>query len=77
MGGGAKFFEFLAGEDVDSNQMNLCVTVLSSLRSRHINDLAGAVLDNDESVLSQGRALHGKGGGGARIGGVKGVFMLQ
>jgi len=77
VGGGAEFFEFLAGEDIDSNQMNLCVTVLSSLGSRHIDDLAGAVFDHYETVLSQGRALHGKGGGGARIGGVEGVFMLS
>ena len=59
MGGGAKFFELLASEDIDGNQMDLSVTVLSSLGGRHVDDLARAVLDANESVLSQGRALHG------------------
>jgi len=59
VGGGAEFFELLAGEDINSNQMDLGVTVLASLGGRHVDDLAGAVLDADEAVLSQGRALHG------------------
>ena len=76
VGGWAEFFELLAGEDIDGNKMDLCVSVLASLGGRHVDDLAGAVLDADESVLSQGRALHGKGGRRAGIGGVEGVFML-
>jgi hypothetical protein len=32
------------------------------------NYLAGAALDDDVSALAQGRALHGEGEGGARIG---------
>jgi len=74
--GRAKFFELLASEDVNSNQMDLGVTVLSSLGGGHVNDLAGAVLDHNEAVLSQGGTLHREGGRGARIGGVEGVFML-
>ena len=31
VGGGAEFFQLLASEDVESNQMNLGVTVLASL----------------------------------------------
>jgi len=76
VGGWAKFFELLAGEDINSNQMNLGVTVLSSLGGGHVDDLAGTVLDANETVLSQGRALHGVGGRRAGIGGVEGVLML-
>jgi len=76
VGGGAEIFELLAGEDVDGDQMDLGVAVLSGLGGGHLDDLAGAVLDADETVLPQGRALHGVGGGGTRIGGVEGVLML-
>jgi len=77
VGGGAEIFELLAGEDVDGDQMDLGVAVLSGLGGGHLDDLAGAVLDADETVLPQGRALHGVGGGGTRIGGVEGVLMLR
>jgi hypothetical protein len=73
----AKFLEFLAGEDVDGNQMDLCVTVLSSLGGGHVDNLARAVLNANESVLSQGGTLHREGGGGASIGGLEGVLMLR
>ncbi len=59
--------------------MDLGVAVLASLGGRHINDLARAVLDHDEAVLPQGRALHGEGGrrtGICRIE-VKGMLMLS
>ena len=77
MGGGAKFFELLAGKDIDSDKVDLSVAVFASLRGRHVDDLAGAVLDHNEAILPQGRALHGEGGRGAGIGGLEGVFMLQ
>lgn len=77
MGGRAKLFKLLTGEDIDGNKMDLCVTMLASLGGRHIDDLAGTVLDHDEAVLPQGRALHGEGGRGAGIGGLEGVLMLQ
>jgi len=76
VGGGAKFFEFLAGEDINGDKMDLCVTVLTSLRGGHVDNLAGAILDADETVLSQGRALHGKGGRSTGIGTLESVFML-
>ena len=76
MGGRAKFFKLLAGEDIDGNKVDLCVTVLASLGGRHIDDLAGAVLDHNEAVLPQGRTLHGESGRGAGIGGLEGVLML-
>lgn len=57
MGGGAKIFEFLASEDIDSNKMNLGMTVLAGLGRAHFDDLARAAFDDDESVLAEGRAL--------------------
>jgi hypothetical protein len=71
-----EIFEFLVGEDVDGNQVNLCVTVLASLGSRHFDDLAWALLDDDEAVLSQGRALHRVGSRGTSVGALEGVLML-
>jgi hypothetical protein len=76
VGGGAKFFKLLAGKDVDGDKMDFCVTVLASLRGRHIDNLAGAVFDHNEAVLSQGRALHREGRRGAGIGGFESVLML-
>ena len=77
MGGRAKIFQLLASEDVDSNKMDLGVTVLAGLRGGHLDNLAGTALDDDEAVLSQGRTLHRVGGGGTGIGALEGVFMLQ
>ena len=57
--------------------MDLGVTVLASLGSGHVDNLAGAALDHNEAVLAQSRTLHGVGGRRASIGAVKGVFMLQ
>ena len=53
------------------------MTVLASLGGGHLDDLAGTVLDDDEAVLPQSRALHGEGGGGTGIGALEGVLMLQ
>lgn len=47
----------------------LGVAVLSSLGSGHLDDLAGMSLQHHVAVLAQGGALHGKGGGGARLAG--------
>ena len=76
MGGGAKIFQFFAGEDIQSSQVNFGMTVLPSLRSRHVNDLARAALDHHKSVFAQGRALHGVGSRSAGIGTIEGVLML-
>jgi hypothetical protein len=73
----AEIFEFLAGKDVDGDQMDLSVTVLSGLRGGHIDDLAGTVLDHNEAVLAESRALHRIGGRGASIGALEGVLMLS
>lgn len=61
MGGRAKFFKLLASEDVGTDKMDLGVTVLASLGGGHVDDLAGAALDDDDTVLAQSRALHGEG----------------
>lgn len=67
VGGGGEIFELLASEDIKGDQVDLGVTVLAGLGGGHVDDLAGAVLDHDEAVLAQSRALHGVGGGGTGI----------
>lgn len=74
--GGTEIFQFLAGEDVNGDKMDLGVTVLPSLGGRHFDNLAGTALDDDEPVLPQGRALHGEGGGSTSIGALEGNLML-
>lgn len=77
MGGGRQILQLLAGEDIDGDQMDLGVTVLASLGGRHVDDLAGAALDHDVTVLAQGRALHGVGGRRTSVGGLEGHLMLS
>lgn len=77
MGGGTEIFELLAGEDVNGGKMDLGMTVLAGLGGGHLDDFAGTTLDDDETVLPQGRALHREGGRGASIGTIEGVLMLQ
>jgi hypothetical protein len=72
----AQFFELFASENVQGNKMDLCVTVLSSLGSGHIDYLTWAALDNDETVLAKSRALHGIGCRGTGVGAVESVLML-
>jgi len=76
VGGRAKFFKLLASKDINGNEMDLGVSVLASLRSRHVDNLARAALDDDKAVLSQSRTLHRKGGRGTGIGRLEGVIML-
>ena len=65
MSGWAKIFKFLVGEDlkksifnigestyINSNQMDLGVTVLSSLGGRHIGNLTWSALDANITTLS-------------------------
>ena len=54
-----KIFVLLVREDVEGDKVDLGVTVLASLGGRHVDNLARATLDHDETVLAQGRALHG------------------
>jgi hypothetical protein len=67
VGRGGQILELLAGEDVDGDKMDLGVTVLAGLGGGHVDNLARAALDNDVTVLPQGRALHGEGGGGTGL----------
>ena len=76
VGGREQLFELLVGENVDGDQVNLGVTVLAGLGGGHFDDLAWAVLDDNVTVLPQGRALHWEGGGGTGIGALEGVLML-
>jgi hypothetical protein len=77
VGGWAKFFELFASENINGDKMDLGVAVLAGLRGRHVDDLARAVLDDNEAVLSQSRALHRISSGRASIGGIEGVLMLR
>lgn len=76
VGGGGEILKLLAGEDISGNQVNLGVTVLSSLGGRHVNDLARAVLDHNVAVLAQSRTLHGEGLRGSGISGLEGDIVL-
>jgi hypothetical protein len=76
VGGGAEILVLLAGEDIDGDEMDLGVTVLASLRGRHVDDLARATLDDDVTVLPQRRTLHREGERSASIDGVESVLML-
>jgi len=76
VGGGRQILELLAGEDIDGDQVDLGVTVLASLGGRHVDDLAGATLDHDVTVLAQSRALHGEGGRRTGISRVELKLML-
>jgi len=67
VGGWADIFKFLSGEDVEGDHVDLGVAVLTSLGGGHLNNLAWPVLDHNESSLTQGRALHGKGGRSPRV----------
>ena len=78
MGGGAKIFKFLAGENVNRDKMDFRVSVLAGLGGAHFDDLARAVFDADETVLAERRALHRIGGRGSSIGALESVlFMLR
>lgn len=57
--------------------MDLGVTVLAGLGGRHVDDLAGAVLDHDEAVLAQSRALDGERSRSTGIGRVEGGLVLE
>ena len=72
-----QIFQLLTSEDITGNQMDFSVTVLTSLRSGHVDNLTWSTLDDDETVLSQGRTLHWVGGGGTSVSSFKGVFFVR
>jgi hypothetical protein len=74
--GRAQVFELLAGKQIDGDQVDFGVAVLARLGGAHLDNLAWAVLDDDEAVLAQGRALHRVCGGGASVGTLEGVLLM-
>jgi len=60
VGGRTEIFVLSLSEDINSDQMDFSVTVLSSFGGAHVDDLARTRLDEDISVLTKCRALHGK-----------------
>jgi hypothetical protein len=76
VGGRAQLLELLASEDVNGDQVDLGVSVLAGLGGGHVDDLARAVLDADEAVLPQSRALERVGERSTGIGAVEGVLVL-
>jgi hypothetical protein len=76
VGGWAQVLELLAGEDVDGDEMDLGVAVLARLGGGHFDNLAWTVLDHDEAVLAQSRALHRVRGRGASVGALEGVALM-
>lgn len=76
VGGWAKIFQLLLGENVFSSDMNLRVSMLSGLGSGHIDDLARTIVDEDVTSLSQGRALNRIGQRCTSISRVDGIIMI-
>lgn len=77
VGGWRQVLQLLLGEDVDGNQVDLGVTVLTGLGGRHVDNLAWSALDDDETVLSQCRTLHWEGQGGSCICNLEVVFFFS
>ena len=46
----AQFFELFSSEDVDSNKMNFCMTMLAGLGGAHFNNLTGPSLDYNMTI---------------------------
>lgn len=77
VGGWRQVLQLLAGENVNGDQVDLGVTVLTSLGSRHVDNLTRSALDDNVTVLSQCRALHWIGQSGAGISGLKRVLDVS
>lgn len=56
--------------------MDLGVTMLTGLGGGHFNNLTRSTLDNDMTVLSQSRTLHGESLRSSSIGSLEGVFVV-
>jgi len=74
--GGAKLLQLLTSEDVNRDKVDLGMTMFPGLGGGHIDNFAGTILNNNETVLPQGRALHRVSSGCTRISGVERVLML-
>ncbi|EEQ41625.1 eukaryotic translation initiation factor 5A [Clavispora lusitaniae ATCC 42720] len=73
VGGWRQVFQLLTSENVGGNQVDLGVTVLTSLGGGHVDNLTWSTLDDNVTVLSQSRTLHWEGQSGTGISGLKGV----
>lgn len=76
MGGRTEIFVFLSSEDVQSHQVDFGMAVLAGLGGRRFDNPAGTVLDDDKTVPSEGRALHGEGERSASVGVLEGILVL-
>lgn len=76
VGGWADILVLLAGENVDTDEIDLGVTVLAGLRGAHVDNLAGLAGNVDESILAEGRALDWVEKGGTRGGGIEGLIFF-
>lgn len=74
---GAEILELLAREDVEGDKVHLGVAVLASLGGGHVDNLAGASLDHNVTVLPERRALHRVRRRRAGVGRLERVFMLS
>jgi hypothetical protein len=72
-----QILHLLLGEDVGSDQVDLSVTVLTSLGGGHVDNLTWTTLDDNETVLSQGGTLHWVGQGGTGIGLLENVLFFS
>lgn len=69
--------QLLASEDVNGDQVDLGVTVLTGLGGGHVDNLTRSALDDNVTVLSQSRTLHWEGQSGTSIGGLKDVLFVS
>jgi len=76
VGGRREILHLLASEDVDGDQVDLGVAVLSGLGGGHVDDLAGTAFDHDVAILAESGTLERVGGGGTGISGLEGVIVL-
>ena len=75
VGGRREIFQLLASEDINGDNVDLGVTVLSSLGGGHFDNLAGTSLDDNVTVLAQSRALHGEGHGRTSVRRLEGLLL--
>ena len=76
MSGRGEILKLLASENIDGDEMDLGVTMLASLRGRHLDNFAGTCFDDNETILPQRRALHRVGRRSTSIGALECVTLM-
>merc|ERR1740115_371418 len=71
-----EILHLLSGEDVLRDKVALGVAVLSGLRRRDVQDLAGVALDHDVATLADLPRLHRVGLRSTGIGGLERLIIL-